>query len=225
MFEHHYTQIPSEVKYKNQQKAIRLPAHSTAPCMHDSEGTQRAFAVDIRFQCSRAAARTCARPRQQPLPAKGACRPPPLQIAEYVDHPRKPRQLACKAAAQLRRVFITLADIEKAASAMNGKVQSAITIEIHGKFPEGGIRQLQDPRRTVGHQDAQSGGFIAAAHAKAPVKVLIARSDGFDAQKPVQPRSRPDGQPCGKRAAEFTQQPLAGIDLMLGFLPLSAFLR
>ena len=30
-------------------------------------------------------------------------------------------------------------------------------------------------------QDAQSGGFIAAAHAKAPVKVLIARSDGFEA--------------------------------------------
>jgi hypothetical protein len=26
MFEHHYTQIPSEVKYKNRQKAIRLPA-------------------------------------------------------------------------------------------------------------------------------------------------------------------------------------------------------
>ena len=107
---------------------------------------------------------------------------------------------------------------------MNGKVQSAVAIEIHGKFPEGGIRQRQDPRRTVGHQDAQSGGFIAAAHAKAPVKVLIARSDGFDAQKPVQPLSRPDGQPCGKRAAEFTQQPLAGIGLMLGFLPLSAFL-
>ena len=107
---------------------------------------------------------------------------------------------------------------------MNGKVQSAVAIEIHGKFPEGGIRQRQDPRRTVGHQDAQSGSFIAAAHAKAPVKVLIARSDGFDAQQSIQPRSRPDGQPCGNFALKLTQQPLTGIDLMLGFLPLSAFL-
>ncbi len=41
------------------------------PCVHDSEGAQSAFAVDIRFQCSRAAARTGPRPRQQPLPAKG----------------------------------------------------------------------------------------------------------------------------------------------------------
>lgn len=160
MFEHHYTQIPSEVKYKNRQKAIRLPAHSTAPCMHDSEGAQSAFAVDIRFLCSHAAARACARPRQQPLRPKGML-PATSHVTEYVDHPRKPRQLACKAAAQLRQVFIPLADIEKAASAVNGKVQSAVAIEIHGKFPEGGIRQRQNPRRTVGHQDAQSGGFIA----------------------------------------------------------------
>ena len=100
--------------------------------------------------------------------------PTASHITEYVDHTRKPRQFACKAAAQLRRVFMAFADIEKAASAVNGKVQPAIAIEIHRKFPEGGIRQRQDPRRTVGHQDAQRGGFIAAADTKAPVKILIA---------------------------------------------------
>ena len=224
MFEHHYTQIPSEVKYKNQQKNHTPPG----PFHRPLHARQRRRATRLRCRYPFPMLPRCCADRP-PAPAAAAagqraCCPPPLQVAKYVDHPRKPRQLACKAAAQLRRVFITLADIEKAASTVNGKVQSAIAIEIHGEFSEGGIRQRQDPRRTVGHQDAQSGSFIAAAHTKAPVKVLIARSDGFDAQKPVQPLSRPDGQPCGKRAAEFTQQPLAGIDLMLGFLPLSAFL-
>ena len=97
MFEHHYTQIPSEVKYKNQ--SLPIPVFCAPTLLRG----------------------------QAPGPGSSRCRPKGMlpatsHVVEYVDHPRKPRQLACKAAAQLRRVFITLADIEKAAAAVYGDV-------------------------------------------------------------------------------------------------------
>ena len=55
-----------------------------------------------------------------PQQAKEAYCSPPLHTAECVDHIREPAQFMGKALPQLRWIFIAFADVEKAASAVNG---------------------------------------------------------------------------------------------------------
>ena len=119
---------------------------------------------------------------------------------------------------------MTFANIKKALSAVDGKIQPAVAIEIHGKFAEGGIRQRQNPVYAAGSQDAKGCRFIVAAQIEALVKDLISCFDGFGAEQLIQPFSRPDGKPRGKFPVEFTKQPLPGIYLTLILLPQAGFL-
>ena len=52
----------------------------------------------------------------------------PLHTAERVDHIREPAQFRGKALPQLRWIFIAFADVEKAASAVNGDIHPAVCL-------------------------------------------------------------------------------------------------
>ena len=149
---------------------------------------------------------------------------PPLQVADCVDHIREPVQFTGKALAQLCRGFPSLANIEKAAAAVNGDIHPAVGVEIHGKFTDGGIRQCQDTLHAARGQDAKGCRFIVAAQIEAFVEDLAACFDSLGAEQLIQPFSRPDGQPCRKFLSQLTQHPLTGVDRLLVFFPQARFL-
>ena len=75
-----------------------------------------------------------------------------------------------KALPQLRWIFIAFADVEKAASAVNGDIHPAVGVEIYSKFTDGGIRQCQDALHAAKGQDAKGCRFIVAAQIEAFVE-------------------------------------------------------
>ena len=68
---------------------------------------------------------------------------------------------------------MAFADIKKAVSAVNGKIQLAIVVEVYGEFAEGGIRQRQDLLHPAGCQNLKGYCFIVAAQIEALVKALL----------------------------------------------------
>ena len=87
-----------------------------------------------------------------------------------------------KALPQLRWIFIAFADVEKAASAVNGKIQPTIAVEVYSESAERGILQRHNPLYAAGGQDAKGCRFIVAAQIESFVKGLVSRFDGFGAE-------------------------------------------
>ena len=102
---------------------------------------------------------------------------------------------------------------------MDGQIQSAVGVEVKGKFSVGAARQRQDPLHPAGGQDLQGRLGVVAAQVEALVKRLIAGLDGAAAEKLIQLFPGPDGEPGRKLLAQLAEHPLAGIDLRLVPLP------